>query len=85
MDGDQLLWLHSNPQYVEAVERNLQESTGLAELLEKMNWFPQTLEEKEALDSQTANWKAARAAVKDLRETLLARYQLDGRARKGGK
>jgi hypothetical protein len=75
MDGDQLLWLPSNPQYVEAVERNLQESTGLAELLERMNWLPRTLEEKEALDLQTAKWKAARAAAKELRETLLASYR----------
>ena len=70
---------------MEAVERNLQESTGLAELLEKMNWLPRTLEEKEALESQTAKWKSARAVVKGLRETLLASYQPDGRGRKGSK
>ncbi len=86
MDGDHLFWLYRNPQYVEAVERNLQESTGLAELLEKMNWLPRTLEEKEALESQTAKWKSARAVVKGLRETLLASYQPDGRGgRKGSK
>jgi hypothetical protein len=85
MDADHLLWLYRNPQYVEAVERNLLESTGLAELLETMNWLPQTLEEKEALESQTAKWKAARAVVKGLRETLLASYQPDGRGSKGSK
>lgn len=65
MDGDQLLWLHTNREYVEAVERNLKESAALSELLERMNWLPRTLEEKEALESQTANWTAARAVVKD--------------------
>ena len=85
MEGNHLLWLHSNPQYVDAVERNLQESTELSELLERMNWLPRTLEEKEALESQTAKWKAARAAVKELRETLLASYQPDGRESEGGK
>ena len=31
MDGDQLFWFYRNPQYVDAVERNLQESTKLLE------------------------------------------------------
>ena len=82
MDDDQLFWLYRNPQYVEAVERNLQESSELSELLERLNWLPRTLEEKETLESQTAKWKAARAAVKELRETLLASYRPDGRGRK---
>ena len=85
MDSDQILWLHRNPQYVEAVERNLRESAELSKLLERMSWIPRTLEEKEALESQTAKWKVARAAVADLRETLLASYRSDGRGRKGGK
>jgi hypothetical protein len=85
MDLDQLLWLHTNREYVEAVERNLRESAALSELQERMNWLPRTLEEKEALESQTANWKAARAVVKELRETLLASYRPDGRDRRDGK
>jgi hypothetical protein len=40
IDGDHLFWLYRNPQYVDAVERNLQESTELSELLENMNWPP---------------------------------------------
>jgi len=73
MDGDQLFGLHRNPQYVEAVERNLRESAELSELLDRMTWLPRTLEEKEALESQTAKWKAARAAVTELKKTLLAK------------
>ena len=83
MDGDQLFWLYRNPQYVEAVERNLRESSELSELMERSNWLPRTLEGKEAPESQTAEWKAARAAVKELRENLLASYRPDGRGRKG--
>ena len=85
MDGDQLFWFYRNPQYLEAVERNLRESSELSELLERMNWLPRTLEEKETLESQTAKWKAARAAVKELSENLLASYRPDGRGRKGSK
>jgi hypothetical protein len=84
MDGDQLLWLHSIRQYVQAVERNLQESAALSDLLETMNWLPRTLEEKEALETPTAKWKAARAVVQDLRENLLASYQPDDRERRDG-
>ena len=72
MDGDQLFWLYRNPQYVDAVERNLREASELSELLERINWLPRTLEEKETLESQTAKWKADRAAAKELRENLLA-------------
>ena len=57
MDGNQLFGLYRNPQYVEAVERNLRESSELSELLERMNWLPRTLEEKEILESQTAKWR----------------------------
>ena len=35
MDGDQLSWYYRNPQYLEAVERNLRESSELSELLEE--------------------------------------------------
>jgi hypothetical protein len=85
MDGDQRFWLYRNPQYVEAVERNLRESSELSELLGRMNCLPRTLEEKETLESQTAKWKAPHAAVKELSENLLASYRPDGRGRKGSK
>ena len=48
-----------------------------------MNWLPRALEEKEALELQTAKWKAARAAVNELREALLAQYRLNSVGTKG--
>jgi hypothetical protein len=50
MNSDQLRWLHSNPDYIEAVERNFRASDDLSDLLESMSWLPRTLEEKEALE-----------------------------------
>jgi hypothetical protein len=82
MDRDQLRWLHRNSDYIDAVEQSLSASSDLCDFLDDVNWFPRTLEEKEALESQTAKWKAARAGVWELRKTLLARYRLDGRGRK---
>jgi hypothetical protein len=54
-----------------------------SDLLESMSWLPRALEEKEALELQTAKWKAARAAVKELREALLAQYRLNSVGTKG--
>jgi hypothetical protein len=82
MNSDQLRWLHRNAGYVEAVERNFSASNELSDLLESISWLPRTLEEKEALEMQTAKWKAAQSAVKELRRTLLAQYLPKGRGTK---
>jgi hypothetical protein len=82
MNSDQLRWLHSNPDYIEAVERNFRASDDLSDLLESMSWLPRTLEEKEALELETAKWKVARSIVKELRKTLLAQYRPNGRGTK---
>lgn len=71
------MWLYRNEEYIEAHERLLQESRGLWDLLDEMDWSPSTPEEREQVAAQSAREKAARMAVRELRETLMAVHRAD--------
>jgi len=68
------LWLYRDEKYIDAHERLLRESRALWDLLDKMAWRPSTPEEEERVAAQSASEKAARIAVRELRERLLAAH-----------
>ena len=70
-------WLYQNQEYIEAHERLLRESQALIDLLEAMAWKPSTSEERECIALQSAKDKAARAAVRELRECLMAVHSVE--------
>jgi hypothetical protein len=65
------LWLYQNAEYIEAHERLLRESNTLFDLLDEMAWRPSTNEDRENVAKQSAKHKAARMALRELREQLL--------------
>lgn len=73
MGRDQLLWLHQQPEYVEALERYMDESNTLSELLAEMEWSPTTPHQRESVKMQSARVRQARIVVIELRTDLLSK------------
>jgi hypothetical protein len=67
-------WLYRNEEYIDTHERLLRESSALWDLLDEMDWRPSTPEDREKVVAQSAREKAARTAVRELRERLMAAH-----------
>jgi hypothetical protein len=66
------LWLYHDQRYIEAHERLMRESNALFDLLDEMGWKPSTPKEHKSVAAQRAKHKAARTALRELREKLMA-------------
>jgi hypothetical protein len=65
------LWLYQNREYIEVHERLLEAGNALVDLEEEM------AEKRERLASQSAEYKAARLALRELREQLMAAHSAE--------
>ena len=77
MTGEHLIRLHQNLLYVEAYEFFVKEADRLSDLLERMNWNPETPEERNRLKRQWDRLNETRIVLEQCLELVSADLKTD--------
>lgn len=73
MTQNELIWLHTIPDYVHLSERLMNESSVLVDMLVETGSTPSTSGQREQLNSQCATVREVRRELAELRQRLINR------------